>query len=109
MYICIFVCVCVCVCVCVYRCHVDSHPERPHRIAAMYQYLQDLGLARRCINISGTECTQEEVLRVHSLPHWQEVQGTNARAKEQGGGGQVGSDTSIMCYQCVANVLLMCC
>ena len=69
-------------------CHEDCHPERPHRIAAMYQYLQDIGLAERCIAVAGTEVTQDQVVRVHSLPHWEAVQATRQRARDEGGGGR---------------------
>jgi hypothetical protein len=68
-------------------CHEDCHPERPHRIAAMYQYLDDIGLAARCVAVAGTEVTREQVVRVHSLPHWEAVQATRQRALDEGGGG----------------------
>ena len=41
-------------------CHLNPL-GRPHRVAAMYQYLHDTGLARRCIKIGGTQVTKEEV------------------------------------------------
>jgi hypothetical protein len=94
--------------------HADTHPERPHRVAAMYQYLHDVGLARRCVKIGGTEVTEDEVLLVHSLPHWQLVQSTKTDALAQGGGGQVGSDTyynakSALCARLASGTVLDVC
>ena len=34
----------------------EPHPERPHRIAAIYHHLVRQGLAARCVQLSGTEC-----------------------------------------------------
>ncbi|EKX43986.1 hypothetical protein GUITHDRAFT_157988 [Guillardia theta CCMP2712] len=70
----------------------DHHPERPHRIAAMYQHLLDAGIARRCTQIKGRECTEEEVLMVHSLQHWQQVH-TSSAGVARGCCTQIGADT----------------
>eukprot|EP00291_Cryptomonas_curvata_P024704 CAMPEP_0172165764 /NCGR_PEP_ID=MMETSP1050-20130122/8599_1 /TAXON_ID=233186 /ORGANISM="Cryptomonas curvata, Strain CCAP979/52" /LENGTH=76 /DNA_ID=CAMNT_0012836283 /DNA_START=30 /DNA_END=257 /DNA_ORIENTATION=+ len=44
----------------------DSHPERPHRLCAIYQHLVAAGLTRRCVEVAGTECSREEVLLAHT-------------------------------------------
>ena len=70
----------------------DSHPERPHRLTAMYHHLVAAGLANRCLQITGSECTADEVLLVHTPAHRAAVESC-----QEGGITQVGGAT----YACL--------
>jgi histone deacetylase 6 len=53
-----------------------DHPEHPGRLAAIWQRLQDDGLALRCERISAREATREELRRIHTDDHIAAVEET---------------------------------
>lgn len=45
----------------------SDHPERPERISAIWEQLQNDGVAECCKSIEAREATEEEILYVHRL------------------------------------------
>lgn len=58
-----------------------QHPERPDRLQAVVQSLQDSGVARQLVALEGEHDAQAWVAQVHDLAHIQSVQ----RASQRGG------------------------
>ena len=86
----------------------EPHPERPHRIAAIYHHLVRQGLAARCVQLSGTECTAEDARAVHSLQHWRAVQQVGDGSLEPGGDVYANDNTSF-CARLSAGTMLDVC
>lgn len=53
----------------------EGHPESPERIDAIREILQRNGLLAKMQKLPIRECTVDEVCLVHSLDHWNSVQG----------------------------------
>jgi acetoin utilization deacetylase AcuC-like enzyme len=56
-----------------------GHPERPERLEAVRRGLRDAGLEERLVALSPRAATREELLRVHTGDHVEEVAATEGR------------------------------
>ena len=54
----------------------NGHPEEPMRIKRIFQRLADQQLIKRMKRLPFSQVTMEQILLVHSLDHWNKVQGT---------------------------------
>lgn len=53
----------------------EDHPEAPERIDAIKDILQRNGLLAKMQKLAIRECTVDEVCLVHSLDHWNSING----------------------------------
>ena len=56
-----------------------EHPEHPGRLAAIWERLDNDGLARRCRRIPAREASREELVLVHTPEHVERVEATARR------------------------------
>ncbi|TPX57365.1 hypothetical protein SpCBS45565_g08219 [Spizellomyces sp. 'palustris'] len=71
-------------------CHANLFPEEeelycevPERVEKAYEELKNRGLASRCIRLSGTAATYEQLRLVHTDEHIQEIASTRDMEMEQ--------------------------
>ncbi|KAI4493221.1 hypothetical protein M0802_009509 [Mischocyttarus mexicanus] len=58
---------------------VDNiHPEKPNRIASIYQKHEEYGLLERCYSLQGRVATEEELLLAHSQDYINTIKNTEA-------------------------------
>ncbi|CAK9113737.1 unnamed protein product [Durusdinium trenchii] len=72
----------------------SNHPERPARLAEILKQLEISGLSAACVQLSSREATQEELLRVHSQEHIDQVfNSASSKKKGKAYGTPFGPDT----------------
>jgi len=61
----------------------EKHPERPARLAEILKQLEMSGLEAACERVNSREATREELLRVHTEQHIEQVF-TSGSSKKKG-------------------------
>eukprot|EP00930_Biecheleria_cincta_P039923 TRINITY_DN27397_c0_g1_i1.p1 TRINITY_DN27397_c0_g1~~TRINITY_DN27397_c0_g1_i1.p1 ORF type:complete len:962 (+),score=178.67 TRINITY_DN27397_c0_g1_i1:17-2902(+) len=65
------------------HCGPEEHPERPERISAIWQHIQDAGLADACARVPARKASKRELMYVHSARHVEKVLNSTALCARQ--------------------------